>query len=260
MDLQFSEDELNDKKEQILSFLGKQMEAAGASIAVLGLSGGIDSTLTAYLTVEALGPNRVNGLVMPGEVSRDRHMSDAEQVAEELEITYEVIEIDTILQSFLEAYPAAREDREAVGNARARIRAVLNYLVANHREGLVIGTGNRTELVVGYFTKYGDGAVDCLPIGNLYKQQVRQMARHMGIPEKIVTKTPSAELWAGQTDEEELGMDYDTLDRIIVRCIDGDHTIQETARKLNLEEKVVKRVRQLYDQSKHKRTMPPVPE
>ncbi|RQG98319.1 NAD+ synthase [Natrarchaeobius oligotrophus] len=260
IDLRFSEEELELQREHITDFIRDSVDAAGADGAVLGLSGGIDSTLTAYLTVEALGSESLHGLVLPATVSSDENMSDAERVARDLEIGYDVVEVEPIVDSLLSAYPEAEGDHEAVGNARARVRGVVNYLVANHENRLVVGTGNRSEAAVGYFTKYGDGAVDCHPIGNLYKQQVRQLARYVGVPNDLVEKTPTAELWADQTDEDELGIDYDTLDSILVAHVDGPLSVAATARLLEIEEKTVEKVRGLYERSEHKRLVPPAPE
>ena len=260
VDLRFSEDELAARRDRITTFIAEQVEAAGADGAVLGLSGGIDSTLTAHLAVEALGEDALHGLVMPGTVSRDENMSDAERVAEDLGIDYDVIEIEPIVETFVDAYPDAEGDETAVGNARARTRAVLNYLVANHEDRLVLGTGNRSEALVGYFTKYGDGAVDCHPIGNLYKQQVRQLARAVGVPDDLVEKTPTAGLWSGQTDEDELGVPYDTLDPILAVHVDGELSVAATARLLDVEEETVERVRGMYERSAHKRSVPPSPD
>ncbi|WP_049922575.1 NAD+ synthase [Halopiger djelfimassiliensis] len=260
LDLRFSDAELARRRDHITTFIREQVETAGAEGAVLGLSGGIDSTLTAYLTVDALGTERVHGLVLPAHVSSDDNMSDAERVAQNLEISYDVIEIEPIVDSLLQAYPEAEGDREAVGNARARVRAVLNYLVANHENRLVVGTGNRSEAAVGYFTKYGDGAVDCHPIGNLYKGQVRQLARHVGVPEDLAAKTATAELWADQTDEEELGVSYETLDSILAAHVDGPLSVAATARLLEIDEETVATVRGMYERSEHKRSVPPAPE
>ncbi|WP_408959666.1 NAD+ synthase [Natrinema sp. 74] len=260
LDLRFSERELTLQRDHITQFIRKQVDAAGADGVVLGLSGGIDSTLTGHLAVEALGADDVHGLVLPATVSSEGNMSDAERVAQTLEITYDVIEIEPIVDSLLAAYPEAEGDREAVGNARARVRAVMNYLVANHESRLVLGTGNRSEAAVGYFTKYGDGAVDCHPIGNLYKAQVRQLARHVGVPEELAAKTATAELWADQTDEDELGISYETLDSILVTHIDGPLSVAATARLLEVDEATVEKVRGLYERSEHKRTAPPAPE
>ncbi|APW96829.1 NAD(+) synthetase [Halobiforma lacisalsi AJ5] len=260
IDIRFSESELNRRRDHITAFIADRVDAAGADGAVLGLSGGIDSTLTAYLAVEALGPENVHGLVLPARVSGDENMSDAERVATDLEISYDVIEIEPIVDSLLSAYPDAEGDHVAVGNARARVRAVLNYLVANHENRLVLGTGNRSEAAVGYFTKYGDGAVDCHPIGNLYKAQVRQLARHVGVPEDLAAKTATAELWADQTDEEELGISYDTLDSILATHVDGPLSVAATARELEVDRETVEQVREMYERSEHKRSVPPAPE
>ncbi|MFB6136739.1 MAG: NAD+ synthase [Halobacteriaceae archaeon] len=259
VDLRLPEDQLAPRREHIAAFVRETVESAGAEGAVIGLSGGIDSTLTAHLAVDALGAERVHGLVMPGSVSRAENMSDAERVAQALEITYDVIEIDPLVDAVLGAYPEAEGDREAIGNARARVRAVLDYLVANHENRVVLGTGNKTEALVGYFTKYGDGAVDCHPLGNLYKTQVRQLARHVGVSEGIVTKPPTAGLWAGQTDEEELGVDYPTLDGILALHVVGDVPAAATAELVGVDESVVERVRGMYERSAHKRAVPPTP-
>ena len=260
IDLRFSEAELARRREHIQAFIRDTAEAAGADGVVLGLSGGIDSTTVANLAVEELGAENVHGLVLPARVSSEENMSDAERVAVDLEIAYDVIEVEPIVDALLSAYPEAEGDHVAVGNARARTRAVLNYLVANHEDRLVLGTGNRSEAAVGYFTKYGDGAVDCHPIGNLYKQQVRQIASSLGVPNDLVEKTPTAGLWADQTDESELGIDYDTLDSILASHIDGPLSARATSRLLEVDEETVDRVRSMYEASEHKRNAPPAPE
>jgi NAD+ synthase len=269
LDVTFSEAALDEQREHITSFISSQYEAAGADVAVIALSGGIDSTLTSHLTVEALGTGNVYGLVLPSTVNREQNMSDAERVASELlDIEYDVIEIDPLVEAFLDANPnvsgpEAKDDpalQMTVGNLRARLRAVLGYMEANRRGGFVVGTGNRSEAAVGYFTKYGDGAVDCHPIANLYKGQVRQLARHLGVPDDLAGKTASAELWVDQTDEAELGMDYETLDSILAVHIDGGLSVAGTARTIGVDEQVVEKVREMYAASAHKRQAPPGPE
>lgn len=261
IDLALSEEELEANREHITAFICQKVTAAGTDSAVLGLSGGIDSTLTAHLAVQALGKENLHGLVMPGAVSRENNMSDAEWVASELEIPYDVFEINPVVDEFLNTYSEAGGDQLAVGNARARTRAVFNYLVANHENSIVLGTGNRTEALVGYFTKYGDGAVDCHPIGNLYKQQVRQLAAHVGVPDELVKKDPTAGLWAGQTDEEELGIGYDTLDAILALHVDGPLSAVATARQIeDATEEDVRCIDAMHDRSAHKRAVPPSPD
>ncbi|WP_459194611.1 NAD+ synthase [Halosimplex sp. J119] len=261
IDLTLSTDELDAHREHIVEFIEAQYEAAGAEQAIIGLSGGIDSTLTSHLVVEAVGAENVHALVQPSEVNREENMSDAERVASELlDVEYDVVGINPLVDSFLDSYLDAADDTTATGNLRARIRGVLNYLVANHEDGLVVGTGNRSEALVGYFTKYGDGAVDCHPIGNLYKQQVRQLARHIGVPDDLAGKQSSAGLWEGQTDEGELGMDYDTLDSILALHVDGPLSTSVTADAIGVDADVVEKVRGLYERSEHKRTAPPEPD
>ena len=259
LDLRFSDSELQARHDTIVGFIEDTVTAAGTDGAVMGLSGGIDSTLTAHLAVDALGADGLYGLVLPGSVSDDENMSDAERVAEDLGIDYDVIEIEPLVDAFLSVYPEASGHREAVGNLRARSRAVLNYLVANADNRLVLGTGNRSEAAIGYFTKYGDGAVDCHPIGNLYKVQVRQLARHVGVDEDLVTKIPTAGLWEGQTDEEELGIGYETLDPILALHIHGPLSTAATAESLEIEEETVEHVAELNAASQHKRVVPPSP-
>jgi NAD+ synthase len=261
-DLSLSEAELDAHRKQTTEFIRETVESAGATGGVLGLSGGIDSTLTAYLTVEALGTDGLHGLVMPSEVNSEENMSDAERVAEDLDISYDVLAIEPIVDGFLAAFPdnlGTERSKTAVGNLRVRVRAVCNYFVANREGMIVLGTGNRSEALVGYFTKYGDGAVDCHPIGNLYKGQVRQLARHMGVPDDLIEKTPTAGMWVGQTDEAELGLGYDTLDAILALHIDGPLSRTATARELDIHTDTVERVEELVAHSAHKRHMPPAP-
>ncbi|MFC7096977.1 NAD+ synthase [Halobaculum marinum] len=259
LDLRLSDAELDRVRDHVTDFIADQVDAAGAEGAVLGLSGGIDSTTVAYLAVEALGAENLRGLVMPGSVNTDENMSDAERVAMELGIEYDVIEIEPIAEAFYDALPEATDAKMAESNVRVRVRAVLNYFAANADDRLVLGTGNRSEALTGYFTKYGDQAVDCNPIGTLYKQQVRQLAAHVGVPHDLVMKTPSAEMWTGQTDEEEMGLDYDTLDAVLALHIDGPLSTAATVRALDVTEEQVARVEELYESSKHKRAMPPAP-
>ncbi|MFC7156632.1 NAD+ synthase [Halomarina halobia] len=267
IELRLSEEELEAHRAHVTTFIADLVADAGANGAVLGLSGGIDSTLTAYLAVEALGEEGLYGLVLPSDVNTDENMSDAERVAETLGIEYDVVDINPIVEAFFEAYPEAGIDRRvesdpyrtAAGNVRVRTRGVLNYFVANVRGRLVLGTGNRSEALTGYFTKYGDQAVDCNPIGNLYKLQVRQLAAHVGVPEDLVEKPPSAEMWEGQTDETEMGLTYDLLDAILALHVDGPLSKRATAETLDVAESAVERVEGLYAGSEHKRRMPPAP-
>jgi len=259
LDLRLSERELESVREGIVEFIADTVEGAGAEGAVIGLSGGIDSTTTAYLAREALGAERLHGLIMPSEANPADDRSDAERVADRLGMDHDVIEVNPIVDTFVDAYPEGADDRTALGNVRVRTRAVLNYFVANAEDRVVLGTGNRSEAMTGYFTKYGDQAVDCNPIGDLYKMQVRQLAAHLGVPRDLVMRTPSAGMWTGQTDESELGLDYDTLDAILSLRVDGPLSTAATARELDVPAEQVERVLDLVEGSEHKRSMPPAP-
>lgn len=257
LDLRFAEDELAAVADRLSAFVAEQTEAADAEGAVIGLSGGLDSTVTTHLAVEALGPDAVRGLVLPSAVNESENMSDAERVGEDLGIRTDVVEIGPLTDAVGERVPVDDPGREAVGNVRARLRAVVSYFVANAERRIVLGTGNRSEALVGYFTKFGDGAVDCHPLGNCYKTQVRQLARHLGIPDHIVEKPPTAGLWSGQTDADELGMTYPVLDGILALRVDAGLSPAATARELNVDRNLVERVDHLHERSDHKRRMPP---
>jgi len=261
LDLRLSESELDRTHDHLVSFIRETVDAAGAEGATLGLSGGIDSTTTAYLAVDALGADGLHGLVMPSEVNDPENMSDAERVAEDLGIEYDVIEIQPIAEQFFDAVPEAADSQLATGNVYVRTRAVLNYFVANAENRVVLGTGNRAEAMTGYFTKYGDQAVDCNPIGGLYKQQVRQLAAHIGVPHDVVMQTPTAGMWEGQTDESEMGVGYDRVDAILALHIDGPLSTAATVRALDgVSREEVERIEELVAGSQHKRSMPPAPE
>ncbi len=259
-DLFLSPAELSHTHDHICSFISSVYDNAGVDSVVIGLSGGIDSSLTATLATDALGPAHVHGLIMPSQVNPDTSASHAETIATNLGITYDTIAIEPIVTAFTNAYGPPGVGQETIGNIRVRTRAVLLYYAANHRNALVLGTGNRSEALVGYFTKYGDGAVDCHPIGNLYKHQVRQLARHLDVPDDVIEKPPSAELWEDHTDEDELGLAYDKIDTILALTIDGPYppsAVIEHHEAISMSD--VKRVHQLYEQSIHKRQLPPTP-
>lgn len=257
--VRLSQEELERQRERSIAFIDSMVAEAGADGTVIGLSGGLDSTLTVFLAVEALGAANVRGLIMPGPTSDTDNMQDAEDVAEELGIDRDVLRIDAVVDALTDAYPVAEEDRVALGNAQVRSRAVLTYMVANHEDRFVLGTGNRTEALVGYFTKYGDQAVDCNPIGHLYKTQVRQLARHIDVPDRIIDKPPTAGMWRGQTDENEIGITYPVLDAILALHVDGNVPKSRTAALLDIEPEQVEDVVEMYRASQHKRAPPPTP-
>jgi NAD+ synthase len=243
-------------KDKIVNFIRSNIQSAGASGAIIGLSGGIDSALTAYLTVEALGKDKVLGLMLPEKgISTQTDIDDAVEIAQILGINHNIIEISHILSSFSSDVPVFDHNaKTANGNLKARTRMCILYYHANLMNRMVVGTGNKTELLLGYFTKYGDGGVDIEPIGDLYKTQVRGLSRFMGVPLKIIEKTPTAGLWPGQTDESELGVTYEMADRILTMLVDEKKKISEVKGKFppEIADKLAARI----SGSGHKRMMP----
>ncbi len=210
-------------KEIIIDFIRTITEQAGVNGVVVGLSGGIDSALTAYLAVEALGHENVLGIHLPElNLTSAEDVLDATEVADRLNIEFKTIDISEILTSFMYSIPQSDDAPPLTnGNLKARIRMSILYYYANLSGRMVIGTGNKTEIMLGYYTKFGDGGVDIEPIGDLYKTEVMELARMVGVPEGIVTKPPSAGLWAGQTDEEDLGISYVVVDKLLEMLLDG---------------------------------------
>lgn len=247
-------------KQKITEFIREKVQEAGAKGAVIGLSGGIDSALTAYLATAALGADKVLGLLLPEKgISSKQDIEDATEVAELLGIEHKVIDISKVLSSFSSAIPDYDKNNIlAGGNLKARTRMCILYYHANMMRRMVVGTGNRTELLLGYFTKYGDGGVDIEPIGGLYKTQVRGLSRYMGVPARIIEKTPTAGLWQGQTDEGELGVTYEVADKILAMLADEKKDISEVKKIYPAGQ--VERLAALLRTNKHKSMSPPAPE
>ena len=216
-------------RDTITAFIRARISESGASGAVIGLSGGIDSAVAAYLTVEAVGKENVLAIMLPvQDLTPGYDTDDATSVANQLGIEYRVIEIGSVLHTLSGVVPDYDADvAVANGNLTARIRMCVLYYYANLMNRLVIGTGNRTELLLGYATKHGDAGVDMEPIGDLYKTEVFELAGFLGVPERIIRKAPSARLWAGQTDEGELGMRYPDIDRILRMIVDERLSMDE---------------------------------
>ncbi|MDD4954028.1 MAG: NAD+ synthase, partial [Candidatus Omnitrophica bacterium] len=200
--------------EKIVRWIKDQVRDAKAKGIVLGLSGGVDSAVVAALCKKAVGQKNLLALVMPCQ-SHKQDLEDARLVARGLGIKTKVIELSGIYDNFMKILPGA--GNLAKTNLKPRLRMLVLYYYANKLNYLVCGTGNKSELMVGYFTKHGDGATDLLPLGNLLKKQVWALAKELGIPERIITKPPSAGLWLGQTDEGEMGITYAVLDDILER-------------------------------------------
>lgn len=203
--------------EKLVSWIRKQVSQARAKGIVAGLSGGVDSSVTAVLCKQAL-PDHSLSLIMPCHSSSD-DLAHARLVAEKFDLAHETVPLEETFDALLKLYranqPTKEEEKIAQANLKPRLRMITLYYFANKLGYLVAGTGNKSELMVGYFTKYGDGGADILPLGNLLKTQVLELARELDIPEEIIQKPPSAGLWKGQTDEEELGLTYQVLDHYL---------------------------------------------
>ncbi|MDG6244535.1 MAG: NAD+ synthase [Methanolobus sp.] len=253
--------DISKAKEAIVGFIREKTKESGVKGAVVGLSGGIDSALTAYLAVEAVGRENVLGIHMPElNLTPAEDVLDATEVAERLGIEFKTIDISEILSAYMNSIPESDlSNSHANGNLKARIRMSVLYYYANSMSRMVMGTGNKTEILLGYFTKYGDGGVDIEPIGDLYKTEVREMAALMGIPRDMITKAPSARLWAGQTDEKELGITYELVDRFLALLLEGEspqvaqNTLGLTSRQ---RDSVIGRI----NTNLHKQKSPPVAE
>lgn len=232
--------------DKISGWISDRTREAGARGVAVGLSGGIDSAVVLALARRGVGPN-VLGVMMPCE-SCDQDIRDALEVAASLDVATATVHLGEPYRRLLDAVPSG--SRMAKANLKARLRMATLYFYANALNYLVAGTGNRSEHAVGYFTKYGDGAADILPIGGLLKRQVRQLAAHLGLPRRIIDKPPSAGLWPGQTDEEELGITYEALDEIVDAI--------ESGRKPQAPADLVAKVQARIDSSRHKKMCPPV--
>ena len=224
-----------------------------AKKAVVGLSGGIDSSLCAKLVADAIGKENMHGLIMPVMgLSSQENVADAVELCKLIGMGYSIIHINRFLEGFEDLEWG--QSKIAKMNSASRIRAVLLYNYANTHNALVIGTSNKTEILLGYFTKYGDGAVDIEIIGELFKTDERELAKFLGIPDKIINKIPTAELYHGQTDEDELGVSYDELDKILKLHADGKNVNEITDR--GFDRKTVENVINRVNANEHKRNVP----
>ncbi len=232
--------------QKLVSWIEAKVLAAGSKGVVLGLSGGLDSSVLAVLCHQAF-PQSTLGVIMPCGSSQE-DTEHAEAVASQFSIPTKTVVLDSIYDASLQALPDYKAEpalsQLARGNLKARLRMLTIYYIANQLKYMVAGSSNRSELAIGYFTKYGDGGVDIMPLGNLVKGQVRELARFLGIPQTIVDKPPSAGLWEGQTDEDEMGFSYEALDRYLMN---GDAS-----------DELKNKIEAMIAASSHKRDIPPV--
>ncbi len=246
-------------RDAIHRFIILKVREARADGVVLGLSGGIDSSLVAALCAQALGQNRVLGLLMPHSANSAGDMKEAANFANSLGIRHETVGVAKLVSSMETSCSNHRsKERLPRGNLRSRCRMLLSYWHANQLNYLVAGTGNRSELLTGYFTKYGDGGCDFLPIGDLYKTQVLALASFIGLPKKLVHKVPTAGLWPGQTDEGELGITYAKLDLVLHYSFDKNLNPFKTAKLAGVSLKKVESILERCRKSRHKLEMPPI--
>jgi NAD+ synthase len=239
----------------LVGFIRDAVEKVGFQRAVIGLSGGIDSALSAYLTAEAIGAENLLAIRMPYRTSSAGSLTDAEAVVDALGCRSDTVEITDMAEALFERFPDMTAQRK--GNVMARSRMIVLYDQSVAFGGLVMGTSNKTEFLLGYTTLFGDSAAAIQPIADLYKHQIRQLAEYMGIPRSILDKAPSADLWEGQTDEGELGYTYDAVDQLLYLLVDKRYLPEECVAE-GFDEAFVQRVWRQVRMNHYKRTMPNV--
>jgi NAD+ synthase len=239
----------------LTDFVRTEIQRAGFERAVIGVSGGVDSALSCVLAAKALGPENVLALFMPYTTTTDKSQQHAQQVIDTSGVQSETIEITPMIEPLLADIPEDELIRR--GNIMARMRMLVLYDRSASFKGLVVGTGNKTEILLGYTTLYGDSACAINPIGDLYKTQVLQLAGALEIPSDIINKAPSADLWLGQTDEDELGFTYEEVDRLLILLVDGRYNLEACIAagfKKDFVEAILDRIRH----NQFKRVMPPI--
>jgi NAD+ synthase len=241
----------------VTAFIRDSLEQSGMGGVVIGMSGGLDSSILAKLASDALGSDKVLGMFIPESGSSQEDAEHAEFYSRSLGIEFETVSIDGMLQASVDA-TGGSVDKAVLANIKARCRMIVLYQRANSLNRLVLGTGNKSELMVGYFTKFGDGGCDLLPIGDLYKTQIKEMAEFLGLPKEIVVKPPSAGLWEGQTDEVELGISYEELDSILLG-IELSMDDEQISERTNHPVSEVARIRSMVKRTAHKRKTPLIP-
>lgn len=245
-----------DLAEKILTgFIRSEITRVGFKKTVLGLSGGIDSALSLYLSVRALGPENVLAVKMPYKTSAPDTLADAQTMIDDLGVQSLTVEITDMVDPLIQHYENMNKSR--AGNIMARMRMIVLFDQSVAFNGLVMGTSNKTELLLGYSTIFGDSAAALQPIGDLYKTQVRQLAKALGVPDAVIEKAPSADLWEGQTDEGDLGFTYEDVDQLLYLLVDRRFR-PEVCVEEGFAPEFVDRVVRLMRQNHFKRVMPPI--
>lgn len=247
-----------DQVRVVTSFIRHHLEDSGRAGVVVGMSGGIDSSVVAKLCADAIGPDMVLGMWLGEGPAEGEDYRDARDWARAIGISFRQFDIAPLVRGFCDHLHVDLKDVVGVGNIKARVRMIVLYDIARRENRLVMGTGNKSEVLVGYWTKFGDGGVDFLPIGDLYKTQVRGMAKLLGIPQRIIDKVPSAGLWPGQTDEGELDVSYEELDRVLLG-MELRLSSEDIAERAGVNREVVERIERLHRATVHKRKTPLIP-
>ncbi|WP_338993479.1 NAD+ synthase [Fusobacterium animalis] len=244
---------LKDIHNELVEFLRENFKKAGFSKAVLGLSGGIDSALVAYLLRDALGKENVLAIMMPYKSSNPDSLNHAKLVIEDLKINSKTIEITDMIDAYFKNEKEATSLR--MGNKMARERMSILFDYSSKENALVVGTSNKTEIYLGYSTQFGDSACALNPIGDLYKTNIWDLSRYLKIPNELIEKKPSADLWEGQTDEQEMGLTYKEADQVLYRMLEENKTVEEVLAEgfnKDLVDNIVRRM----NRSEYKRRMP----
>ena len=240
---------------KISKFLNNETSSRNAKCVVIGISGGIDSTVTAYLSAQALGPGKVLGLLLPDySVTPKVDVKHGLEISKKLKIGYELIDIGKGKYHIIKNFP---RNKLARANFLVRLRMAILYYYAAARGGIVVGTADKSELQLGYFTKYGDGGADIFPIADLYKTEVRKVARYMEVPPHIIGKQSSARLWKGQTAEGEIGLTYETIDKILNQ-INFNNILKDSSfpEIIGVDQKDVRIVVEWIKSNRHKHELP----
>ncbi|HJN16189.1 MAG TPA: NAD+ synthase [Armatimonadota bacterium] len=240
-------------EQTLCGFINEEIGKFGVGKAVFGMSGGIDSTVSAYLAARALGPENVLGIIMPYKLSNPESQAHAELAAVDLGIETLVVDITPMIDAYFEVFPDADNSRR--GNKMARERMTILYDHSARLGAMVLGTSNKTEILLGYTTIWGDMASAINPIGDLYKTQLWQLARHLNVPAPIIDKKPSADLWEGQTDEGELGFTYEDVDKVFYELIDRRRKVDEIVAD-GFDRAFVEKAYRMVRDSQYKRRMP----
>ena len=233
--------------------LKQSIEETDSKGVIFGLSGGIDSAVIAYLCNNAIKEKTLAVIMPDSKISPESETNDALKIVDSLGIDYKLLDINSIHKEF---NMVLEPEDKALGNLRARIRMNILYYYANLKNLVVLGSSDKSEFNIGYFTKFGDGAADTLPIVSLYKTQVRELAKHLGIDEKIITKKSSPHLWPNHEAEHEIGVEYEQIDSILYCLIDKKLSVEDTAKESQIDIKIVEKIYSMYKNSEHKRINP----